>query len=234
MYRTIPTLICVLLLNLTFLSAATILVNFGETVYTSDGVNTWQTFDLNDGSNNLVPISGAALVDTSNGATGIELAVSGSSSVNVFDRADAEVPNFDNITSPWFDPAVPAQRETYSFGNAGNTITYSLSGFQVSDVVDVDFVLARAAGSATTRAVTVTSTLPETVLNNQNTHLGGIEFTAEDYTGATSYSFTFTAQPGDGIPASANAIRVTVIPEPGTLALMGVTVVVLLVVRRRC
>jgi len=213
--------------------AATVLINFGETAYTTDGVNTWQTFDINDGSNDLVEVSGAALVDTGNASTGLDLSVSGSGSVNVFSRADDEVPNFDNITASWFDTSVAEQRETYSFGSAGNTITYTFSGFSTTDIVDFDFVVARAAGSATTRSVTVTSTLPETVINNQNTHTGGLEFTASAYTGATSYAFTFEADPGDGIPATANAIRIVVIPEPGTFALVGLAFGCLFICRRR-
>jgi len=205
--------------------AAEILVNFGDTNYTTDGTNTWQTLDVNGsasgstaGTVNTTPL---ALVDTGGNATGITLTLSQSGNPDVFSRADDGTNTSETFT--WFDSSVAAQNESYAFGGETDSITYTLTGFLATDTVTIEGLSFRA-GSGT-RRVDVISSVNGTIVDDGVTNDGdGVTFTDAGLTGATSYSIELQKSfPADGFPSALNALRidVTPIPEPGSLALLG-------------
>jgi hypothetical protein len=217
--------------------AEVMLVNFGESAYTTDGSNIWQTIDVNTtgsgstaGPLNTAPL---ALVDTDGVATGITLQLSGieDGGLNIFARSDAA--SATNETFDWFDSSVAAQRETYSFGPNQAGITYTFTGFQTDEIVTIEGLAFRE-GSGT-RRLDVVSSVNGTIVDDAPTNNGsGVTFTDAGLTGASSYSVT-AQKPfnGDGFPASFNALRVQVVPEPASLALLAAGSLCLLPRRRR-
>jgi len=210
--------------------AGVVLVNFGDTSYTTDGTNTWNTFDLNAGVdggdlNTATP----TLNDTSGASSGITISVStdDSNGLAVFSTALAES-DYGVGLPAFFDATVAAQRETYSFGNGtigdeDPTLVYTFSGFATTDTIDFTAIID---GSSQTndRLVDVISADGSVLANNAQSRVAGESLVVSDsgLTGFTSYSFTVQKQ-STSFPGSIAALElvVTPIPEPASLALLG-------------
>jgi len=205
-------------------SDAVYLLNFSELAYTSDGTNTWQTFDLNTGTGDgsasgPVSITNAALVDTQGSSSaGVTLSVttSGVGAADVAYMSIADLTNVDFSGNPyaWYDSSVTAQRETFSMRNASGTWTYTFSGFDPADTVSLEFVLAR--GKTGDRATTISYQTAGDVLNDaQVDEDGGPQYpTLSGLTGLSSYTVTIDPS-GTGWGCLPNAIRIhTSAPTP--------------------
>ena len=210
-----------------------ILVNFGDTAYASDGSNTWQTFDLNDGSNQFGAVASTGLSDTTGASSGISIEVTAVIVKNLssgpwnalFDDAGAPQAKFDapaSGTKPgWFDSTSAEQREGFGFFDWD--ITYTFSGFSASDTVQFDFAVG---GSFNNSGRDLTLSYidgPTTLLNDVATHNIAYYSTISGLTGSTSYSFLAQSTGGTSSMASINALGITVIPipEPATMSLLA-------------
>jgi hypothetical protein len=195
-----------------------VLVNFGASAYTSDGSNTWQTFDLHDGSGQFAALTTTGLLDTSGAPSGITLEITGAVFQNgptgpwngVFDNAGASQGQFDapaSGTKPvWFDSSSFQQRQT--FGWYDYDITYTFSGFSASDTIQFDFAVGVNLGLGD-RALTLSYPPGSTTLMNdvQVANVGRYA-TIPGLTGSTSYSFVARST-GHTSGALVNALAVT-------------------------
>jgi|GEM_PF-2324259 len=222
--------------------AALILINFGETSYTSDGSNTWQTVDLRTGSTAFQTITNQALVDTDNSGTSVRLSVSSDNGGEGTtdgtpgpDQAAFDTPAV-GTTPTWMDSSSAEQREAFTFGS-GTIWTYTLSGFNVSDIVNVEFSVGRTFKSTTgSRSIDLTYLSRGDLLNNADTNgVVGVASTG-NLTGETSYTFTLQLdETADQFAGAVNAIGVTVVPEPATLTLAGMAILLgVMFHRKRC
>ena len=201
-----------------------VLVNFGDTPYTSDGSNTWQTFNLENGSGQFAPVAPTALADTTGAASGISLGVTGVIVQNlptgpwngVSNNVGATQAQFDapaSGTKPsWFDSSSAEQRETFGFFDYD--VTYTLSGFSASDTVQLDFALGAGGMGAGDRALTLSYPAgPTTLFNDVQVNDVGRYATISGLTGSTSYSF-LAESTGYTSGALVNALGVTTGPPP--------------------
>jgi len=232
------------------LPAAVYLLTFDAegTTYTTDGTNTWNTITA-DKWNDPTPHTGfgntgfsTSLLDT----TGADLGV---------DFATVETPgkwfgdNAGNATSypslSWFNSSVAEQTSFMSFNdsdNTGNTVwSFKLTGLTAGQTVDVQWIASRDGSGTRSATFTVGG-------NNANVISGNAVFSVDFVTNTNPEQFmewmsiapdgsgevVFAADwTGDNSAAFANAIRVAVVPEPSTGALLLGASVVGLVVRRR-
>jgi hypothetical protein len=195
-------------------------LNFGETAYTTDGTNTWQTFDLTaqDGIGvNADPVSIAAttLQDASgSSAAGVTVAIPPASIPNQESvvHAAAEALDFTGNPFGWFDPSVAAQRETFAFKGTQNSAswTYVFDGFSAADTVTFQFVVRRASGS-NVRTITLVGPSSTTLIDNGEIDEAP-QFVSQEVTGSSSYTFVVTNTSAEWV-ATANAIAVTVVPS---------------------
>jgi hypothetical protein len=222
-------------LRLSFLAAATLiassahadqaLVNFGASAYTSDGSNTWQTFDLEDGGGQFAAVVPTELSDTTGSASGITMEITGGIVQNgpsgpwngVGDNAGASQAQFDAPASgakpSWFDSTSAEQRETFKVYDWD--ITYIFSGFTASDTVQFDFAVGAGGMGAGDRALTVSYPAgPTTLMDDVQVDDTG-RYTTISLTGSTSYSF-LTQTTGLTSAAPFNALAVTTNPDPDT------------------
>ncbi len=236
-------------------NAAQILVNFGDTAYTSDGANTWQTVDpdaantITDNLNNGATGVGTSenwvntgLVTTTNASSGINLDVTGVVTQNLGTgpwnntnpNAGASQGAFDTpasgTNSGWFDTSSAEQREGVSFYDFD--ITYTFSGFSASDIVTFDFAVGGSSNGGD-RQLTLSHVGGATLLNGVQTSNLAYYDTVSGLTGATSYSLLAQSPGGTSGQASINALRIDVVPEPSAAALLGLGGLALLRRRRK-
>jgi hypothetical protein len=234
----IKTIAALLLLTIGLhVQAATILLNFGD----SSVAGNWNNYDLNGagdtGTAGKLNETGIAnLIDNTGASSGIAFSV-----------ADSEDPGKDISTSAatagdyassglpsWFDTSDAAMRESFVWGNLMD-VTYTFSGFNTTDVVEFSFLIDAATG-ANNRRVAVGGTSGYT-LGESQTRIADASLIFDDgttVTGATFYTIIVDRQTiGDSFSGSLPAVQVTVIPEPGTLALVGIALGSLLLFRRR-
>jgi len=221
--------------------AAPILINFSGNAshasYTTDGTNTWQTFvyDLDD-NGEIEDIGSTALVDAGNGATGIGFALSTpSGTVDEFGNGGASQAEFAAAKPAsgfeWFDESVAEQRATAA-SNDASPVAYTFTGFNAADPVTFDFVFGRSAGAGNRRIDFGLSSDPDGLLNDAQTAGTGL-FVSINVTGATSYTFYAAQSSQNDSPSSiVNAARITVVPEPASVALLGIGGVLVLARRR--
>ena len=214
-------------------NAALLLINFDDsTSYTSDGTNTWQTFNLSGSDNAFVPVTGVTLADTTGStAAGYTLDISGSvtsgSTVSPNDGAPASdfSPPAVGTLPDWFDSSSAEQRSTHGIrthpSQENQILTYAFSGFESTDTVKFEFVLGR--DDTGNRNIDLGMDTREDILDNVATS-SAVAIGVANVTGSTSYSFTVQGdQSAQSWGSAANAIGVTVnpIPEPASLALLG-------------
>jgi len=233
-------------------NAALLLINFDEvTSYTSDGTNTWQTFDLSEGSvngsNAFVPVTGVTLADTTGStAAGYTLDISGSvtsgSTIaeNVGPNAGDPVVDGDGnpTTLPaWFDSSSAEQRSGHNIrihpSLENQVLTYAFSGFQTTDTVKFEFVFGKTNGTGD-RTIDLGLNTREDILDGVDAD-GQFAVGVTNVTGSTSYSFTVQGNQGAnswGPGGNAIGVTVTPIPEPASLA-MGLFGLTLIAGRRR-
>ncbi len=226
---------------------AVVLINFGGTnvSYTSDGTNTWQTFNYDqDANGNFDTIASTGLLTTGNAASGWSFALTpddnsieefGTSGQEALLTSSKPVTGFD-----WFDPAVAEQRASSAIneneGN-GNAIQYSFSGFQAADEVTFQFVINRASGSGNRRVNFwedgVGTLASPNILDAQQTATVA-HFITYTVTGSTSYNFFAGKNQTDSPAGVVNAMAITVVPEPATYAaLLGALALGFVMWRRR-
>ncbi len=223
--------------------AALILINFGESAYTGDGANSWQSVALRDNPTDqgFASISNQALLDTAGSLSGIRLSVGSAnpaSGTTGFNSGAAQS-DFENPVTgvssihDWFDPASAEQRESFTLGS-GNVWTYTLSGFASTDQVRVDFVLGRSDSGDRDVDLDLVSGAPAvSYLSAANTADQVHYVSTATLSGSTSYAFTVTHNNGSfGSGLNALGVNVTAIPEPGTFGLAGLAFLLILGLRR--
>lgn len=153
------------------------LINFSDDEsYSTDGTNTWQTFDFSSteeggGNGDAVAISATTLKDKAGNSDDnytFALDVSGvSGTENIGLQTGTAVLQSFFSASPysWFDDSDHEQRETYSLKNGSGIFKVVLDGFSSSDNLTVEFVLARPgtgdrATTSPTKAPVTFSTMP--------------------------------------------------------------------------
>jgi len=222
--------------------AALILVNFGETAYTTDGSNTWQTVDLRTGSTAFQTITNQALVDTDNTSTSVLLSVTsdngGEGTTDGTTGPDQTAFDSPDVgTKPtWLDSASAEQRESFTFGS-GTIWTYTFTGFDTTDTVNFDFGVGRSskASAVDERRIDLSYNSRGDLLDNADTN-GAVGYASTgDLTGFTSYAFTIQLDElSTSFAGAVNTIGLTVtpIPEPASLTLAGMALVLTLTLRR--
>jgi hypothetical protein len=127
------------------------------------------------------------------------------------------------------DPLGLLQSFFYASAGGLGTVSYTLSGFNTTDVVDVGVIgstqpFGDQASIGSNAAVSVPG---DATISSSFTDLGSV-------TGATSYTGTFTGNGGEGdISALEFSVTSGSVPEPATAGLVGVSMVTLLRRRRR-
>gem|GEM_PF-300371 len=207
------------------------LINFGDgSTYATDGIRTWQSFDLSSSSGGGIPgnlntLTGVTLRDVyGENMKGITLSVSPNPSANgnVGNQDAAQVLEafFSANRFSWFNPAVADQRSTHSIGHNTGAYVFTFSGFRTDDVVDVEFVLGRS--KTGDRAVTISRSAAGDIAHDVQvgTDAGPAYPTVAGLTGATSYSFTLTST-GSAWACLPNAMRVRVMHPATTPGVYG-------------
>ncbi len=216
---------------------ASILVNFSGSGddYTTDGTNTWQTFqyDVNPDNGAFDDIASTTLVDAAGSNTSITFALTGNGQQE-FGNGGATEAQF-TATKPatgfdWFDESVANQRQTSATNNAGDVV-YIFAGFNPSDVVTFNFVFGR--NSTGERQITFTDLNNNTdLLSFANTASTGV-YLSTTLTGSSSYSFAASKAEDNDSPASVvNAMQIDIVPEPATASLIALGSAMILVRRR--
>jgi len=194
----------------------TFLLNFAGGSYTSDGVKTWQSFDLassDSATGDPQHVNPAAtLQDVSgSGAKGVTFQTSGGSNGTVSSPntavTEAMIPG---NPYTWFDTSVAAQREVFTLQNGSSAWNFTFAGVDSADLLVAEFVFAR--DKTGDRAMTVSAVSNGDVLNDaQVDEDGGPQFPMTALlTGASSHSFSLIPS-GTGWGCLPNAMRVRVI-----------------------
>ncbi len=196
----------------------TYLINFAGTNYTTDGINTWQTFDVStvdSGTGNPQHIDPAvALADLSGStARGLTFASSGGSNGSVSSPNTAISEGMFSGDPPgWFRKEEALQRQVFTVQNGSAPWTFTFAGLSEGDKVYIDFVFAR--DKTGDRAMTVSALTPGDILNDAQVDLdGGPQYpSSPELTGSSSYTVTLTPS-GSSWGCLPNAMRIRVLPE---------------------
>jgi len=193
------------------------LIAMSESAYTSDGENTWQSYDLSSTSGGSIGtpshVTNALLSNVEgNASKGIRFSTSGGGNVNA-----ASIPSSSDFAGHpypgWFNPGAFAQRSCFAISSGSPDWVFTFSGFDAADEVRFEFVIARTGTGD--RALTVTHQNNGDLLNDARVGVGDAEpryVNTGTLTGSTSYSFTFEPT-GSGWPCLPNVIRMEVLED---------------------
>ncbi|MCC5848328.1 MAG: immunoglobulin domain-containing protein [Verrucomicrobia bacterium] len=181
----------------------TYLLNFGDTVYTTDGTRQWQSFRLQQTLGTASPKlehSNVLLSDTEDGNdAGIHVSLTSNVTTNMGRQTGSQVLESHFAANPfdWFTPSEAAQRETGSFDEPGAYWDYTFTGLDPEADVTFQMVIRRTGENRNINLVLHPGESNETsLLSNADT--GQTQYVNHTTSGSDTYTLRLSSAAEDG------------------------------------